>query len=246
MKKLLKWALIGIGVLVGIGTLSVVFLSQEKPTGSNPKAADELAQNMLKALDKPGFDTLKYLRWNFADRQKYLWDKQGDKVIVKWDNVEVLLDLKTQNGDVFVDGKILQNDEKSGHLEKAWSNWCNDSFWMIAPFKVFDPGTTREIVNDEGQTGLMVKYDSGGVTPGDSYLWLLDENNIPTGYKMWVKIIPIGGTYASWDNWKKLDCGAFVATTHEMKLFTLNITDIKEGNSYKDFGYTTDPFILLD
>lgn len=246
MKKLLKWALIGIAVLVGIGTLSVLMISQKYPDGNNPGKADKMAQKMLDALNKDGFDTIKYLAWNFADRQSYLWDKQGDKAIIKWDNVEVLLDLDNQNGDVMVDGKIQQEDQKASYLEKAWSFWCNDSFWMTAPFKVFDPGTTRLIVDDEGKEGLMVKYGGGGVTPGDSYLWFLDENGVPTGYKMWVKIIPVGGTYASWANWTTLPSGAKVSQTHEMKVFTLQIKDVKEGNSYSEFGYTSDPFILLN
>ena len=246
MKKLLKRTVIGIAALVGIGTISVLMISQKYPDGNSPAKADAMAKKMLDALDKDGFDTLKYLAWNFADRQSYLWDKQGNKAIVKWDNIEVLLDLDNQNGDVLVDGNIQQEGEKSEYLAKAWSLWCNDSFWMIAPFKVFDPGTTRLIVNDDGKEGLMIKYDGGGVTPGDSYLWFLDENDTPTGYKMWLSIIPVGGAYASWDNWIKLPCGAKVSQTHEMKVFTLQIKDVKEGSSYADFGYSEDPFVLLN
>ena len=59
---------------------------------------------------------------------------------------------------------------------KAYSFFCNDSFWMIAPFKAFDEGVTRTIVmSKEGNQNLLVSYASGGVTPGDSYLWILDK-----------------------------------------------------------------------
>lgn len=246
MKKLLKWALMGIGILVAIGTISVLFLSQKYPEGNSPAKADALAGKMMEALDKDGWDSLKYLSWNFADRQSYIWDKQGNKAIVKWDDVEVLINLDNQQGDVTVGGKILQEGEKESYLSKAWANWCNDSFWMSAPFKIFDPGTTRTIVIEEGKECLMVKYDGGGVTPGDSYLWILDDDNIPTAYKMWVKVIPIGGSMATWDKWITLPCGAKVSTQHDMKVFVLDIKDVKEGRSFKDFGYTSDPFVVLN
>jgi hypothetical protein len=239
MKKLLKWALIGIGIMVGIGTISVLFISQSKPAGKNRVKADELANQMLSALDKPAFDTIKYLSWNFADRNQYLWDKQGGKCIVTFGDNKVVLDLSTKTGKI-LSGNLSHEDA----IEKAWANWCNDSFWMMAPFKAFDPGTERYIVDDEGKQGLEVKYSSGGVTPGDSFVWFLDENKVPESYKMWVKIIPIGGTYASWENWITLPSGAKVATLHRMKMVDLEMKDVKEGNSPSDFGYKADIFNL--
>jgi hypothetical protein len=240
MKKLLKWAVIGLTTLIAIGTIGVLILSQEKPAGSNSKEADILAQKMLTALNKEAFDTIKYLQWTFADRHTYLWDKSKNMVIISIKNTEILLDLDA------VKGKILKGDlsNKDKLVEKAWSNWCNDSFWILAPFKVFDPGTERYIVNDDGKEGLEIKYTSGGVTPGDSYVWFLDDNYIPTGYKMWVKIIPVGGTYASWEDWITLPSGAKIAQLRKMKVFDLVISNIKEGTSFSDFGFSEDPFQL--
>ncbi|MEZ4952350.1 MAG: hypothetical protein R2825_02080 [Saprospiraceae bacterium] len=37
-----------------------------------------------------------------------------------------------------------------------------------------------------------MQYKTGGVTPSDSYVWLLDENGQPTAWKMWVSITSIG------------------------------------------------------
>ena len=38
----------------------------------------------------------------------------------------------------------------------------------------------------DGQETLHVKYSVGGSTPGDSYRWIIDENYLPTSYKMYV------------------------------------------------------------
>ena len=240
MKKLVKWAIIGLAILIGLGTLGVVILSQDKPEGTNTEEADKLAQKMLSALDKDAFDTIKYLQWTFADRNSYLWNKSKNMVIVTMGDEKVLVDLN------LVKGKVLQGDpgKQEELTNKAWSNWCNDSFWALAPYKVFDPGTERYIIDDEGKKGLEVKYVSGGVTPGDSYVWFLDENYIPTGYKMWVKILPIGGTFASWEDWKTLPSGAKIAQKRKLNVLDLIISNIKEGKSYQDFGFKEDPFNL--
>jgi hypothetical protein len=53
-------------------------------------------------------------------------------------------------------------------------------------FKLRDPGTSRSIVMQDEKEALMVTYTSGS-TPGDSYVWILDEN-IPA-WRMWVSIV---------------------------------------------------------
>ncbi|MGS0527908.1 hypothetical protein ACU8V7_24695 [Zobellia nedashkovskayae] len=93
----------------------------------------------------------------------------------------------------------------------------NDSFWLVAPFKVFDSGTQRSLVTlEDGSNALMITYSSGGSTPGDSYLWHLGPNGLPESYQMWVSIIPIGGLKATWDDWKIMESGAFLPTSHKL------------------------------
>ena len=99
----------------------------------------------------------------------------------------------------------------------------NDSFWLVAPYKVFDLGTERRIVNYKNKEALLITYTSGGTTPGDSYLWILDEKFFPTSYKMWTSIIPIGGVSATWSDWKKTDSGTLLPTKHILSLFGMEI-----------------------
>ena len=126
---------------------------------------------------------------------------------------------------------------------KAYAYFCNDSYWLIAPFKVFDQGVSRSIVNTEdNKKALLVSYASGGVTPGDSYLWFLNENNIPESYKMWVKIIPIGGLKATWENWTKSETGVMVAKDHKLGPMNVDCSDIKMGLSLESIGLKSDYF----
>ncbi|MEL6864257.1 MAG: hypothetical protein AAFP19_07560, partial [Bacteroidota bacterium] len=92
------------------------------------------------------------------------------------------------------------------------------------------------------QEGLLVSYSSGGVTPGDSYLWILDESGQPVAWKMWVSIIPIGGLEFSWEDWMELPTGAKIATMHKSSLLDLDMSNIKAGHSLLDLGFKQDPF----
>ena len=114
-------------------------------------------------------------------------------------------------------------------------------------FKVFDPGTKRDMAVDaDGAEGLLITYESGGVTPGDQYLWYMDESGMPTGYKMWTKIIPVGGVYASWKDYTTLSGGAKVAQSHGLSSMNVNMpmTDIKSGQSWSDLGFSSNPIQL--
>jgi len=240
--KILKW--VGL-VLVFLALMLGIFLysqSESKPVVNQTPEADKLAQDMLTALNKPAWDSLKFLKWEFMGGHKYMWDQQNNQAIISWGDSKVHMNLDDQSGKAFENGSEVSGEKKSKLLTTAWSYWCNDSFWMFAPFKIFDPNTKRTIVNENNQKRLMVSYSGGGVTPGDSYLWLLDQDNIPTAYKMWVKIIPVGGMEVSWEGWKTLPGGAKIATSHKSVAFSFDMKDVEEGNSWEDFGLSNPAF----
>lgn len=191
------------------------YIHEDKPKGFRPDQADLLAQKMLEALNHKSYDSIKVLQWEYVRGHAYVWNKSENIVEVKWDDVEVVLNTQDLSGKVIKNGEPLWDEEKEDYLKKAWKFFTNDSFWLVAPFKVNDPGTSRSIVEieDSDKHGLMVTYSSGGVTPGDSYLWILDENYRPIAWKMWVDIIPVGGLKVEWTEWKSYK-GALFATNH--------------------------------
>ncbi len=243
MKKIGIGCLSILGLLV-IGLVIAYFvLSESKPEGKTGPEADKLANQMLTAMNKPAWDSLRYIAWDFSGRNQYAWDKQKEIAVIKFGNIEAVMDLKAMTGEAKADGEMLTGDSKDAALGEAWGHWCNDSFWLYAPYKLFDPGVTRSIVEVEnGKKGLMVSYSSGGTTPGDSYLWILDETNKPEAWKMWVGIIPIGGVHNTWENWKTLPGGSIIAQNHKMKLMDVTINDLKAGQTLSDIGYANDPF----
>ena len=198
---------------VGAGLL----LHGPRPVGVSGPAAEAMADRMLAAVDAAAWDTTAYVAWDFAGRQQYRWWRDRDTVEVTWGDKRVLLHTETLTGVAFKDG-VRQNGSRADELvARAWAHFANDSFWLAAPFKVRDPGTTRGLVElDDGSRGLLVEYASGGVTPGDAYLWHLSESGLPIRYEMWVSILPVGGVDATWAGYETLPSGARVATRHEI------------------------------
>ena len=215
-----------------------------RPEGVKGEEADKLAKKMLKALNSEAWDNTRLVSWDFPGGHHYLWDKNRSLVHVCWKKNEVFLQINQRDKSVVLkNGEVLSQGSEE-LIEKAWKYYCNDSFWLTAPYKVFDEGTSRSIVKDKnGEQQLLITYDSGGVTPGDAYLWKLNGEGIPVSFKMWVSIIPIGGLKASWEGWEDFSTGVSFSTKHKL-LFLINIKlkNIKTGNSFEDIGLKTDPF----
>ncbi len=247
MKKLLKIVGIVLAILI-IGAVTALFILNEKePVGATGDAADALAQKMIDAVDGQAWKKTAWVRWSFMDQHHYIWDKDRDLVKVSWDNYEVLLDTKTQKGDVTQAGLEVSGDEADQQVKDAWNYFCNDSYWLNPVVKAFDPGVERSIVTlKDGREGLKVKFHSGGTTPGDSYVWLLDQGGLPQHWKMWVKIIPIGGVGTSWEGWQKLPGGAMISTTHTVFGRSVQMIDhVEAGTVFADVGLSEDPFTDL-
>lgn len=226
MKKILK--VLGIVALLFIAFLFVSYLvlNEELPQSAPSEEADLMANSMLQAMNKEAWDSTKLVSWTFRGEHHYEWNRVENEVLVIWDDYEVTLNPETIAGEVKKSNQLLSGEEASEMVRLAWDYYNNDSFWLAAPYKLFDPGTERSIVTcADGRRGLKITYSSGGTTPGDSYVWILDQQNRPVACKMWVSIIPIGGIEFSWENFKTLPSGALIAQDHKA-LGMLNV-DLK-------------------
>jgi hypothetical protein len=212
-------------VVISLGLVLVIqWLSKPLPESITGPEADGLARDVQEALNITGYKALNEIQFSFRDHH-YLWNKAEERVLVSWEDYQVDLILsETENS------KILQGGKESNRIDlidKAKAYFYNDSYWLVAPFKFFDPGVVRSLVEtNNGSKALLITHTSGGVTPGDSYLWHFDENLIPTHFELWVSIIPIKGVSATWSSWVSKQDVLF-STFHKLGPLEITIGDLK-------------------
>jgi hypothetical protein len=233
LKKPLK---IIVGVVIFFTLPSLLFFgfvyfkyNEDLPNGKSGPAAELLAQNMLNALDYEAYKNTNYLEWTFKNRHHFKWQKNEGTCMVYWKEYKVDLDLNNSSeSKAYVQNFKVNGEQAEELITEATNYFNNDSFWLVAPYKVFDSGVERRIIKrDDGNDALLVTYTSGDTTPGDSYLWFLDKNNKPTKFKMWVDIIPIGGLEASWTDWTTTESGAQLPTFHELLFLGIQMGNVK-------------------
>ncbi len=208
--------------------------------------ADALARRMVAAVDGPAWARTQAVRWTFFDGAQHLWDRARNLDRYTRGDVVVLLDLSTRRGVATRAGVTLAGAARDAALDVAWKRWCNDAFWLNPLEKLFDEGVARSIARDDtGRDALLLSYRSGGVTPGDRYLWILDEGGRPRAWRMWVSVIPVPGLEASWGGWQRLATGAWVATEHRMGPVTQRIRDVRGADTLAQLAPGADPFAAL-
>lgn len=228
IKKLFKFiGILALVLAIGYGVLYYLY-NEPLPTGESGPEADALAYIMLDALNYKNYNNTNVLEWSFRGDHYYKWDRRKEIVSVSWDDITVHLDLITPSSSKATINNSSASYEKTKDLiEKAQSYFNNDSFWLVAPFKVFDHGTERYLVDlKDGSEALLVTYTQGGDTPGDSYMWIIEPSGKPKSFKLWTKIIPIGGVEATWQDWTKTESGVFLPTLHKLGPLSISMGEV--------------------
>ena len=232
-KKILK---IISGVVIFLTLPSLLFFgflffkyNEDLPNGIQGEEADALAYEMLDALNHEAYKNTDYIEWTYKKRHHYNWKKAKNECEVYWKEYKVNLNLNDNSqSKAYIHSFKVDGDLAEELIEKAVKYYNNDSFWLVAPYKVFDNDVERRLVKlENGDKALLVTYPLGGSTPGDSYLWLLDKTGKPTAFKMWTSSLPIDGIKATWTDWIITESGAQLPTFHKLLVLGIEITDVK-------------------
>lgn len=154
--------------------------------------ADTLAHRLVGAHGGTAWASAPYLRFNFAvDRGsgegrpiRHLWNRSTGDYRVEWGpsedttyvaliNVDEVQD-GLPSGTVYLDGTALEGARDTTMRQQAYRRFVNDTYWLLAPMKVFDTGVNRTYVADSSDAEhdvLHLTFGDVGLTPNDEY-WL--------------------------------------------------------------------------
>ncbi|NNK83552.1 MAG: hypothetical protein HKO92_10555 [Flavobacteriaceae bacterium] len=232
-KKALK-VLIGIVVFISLPSLLLFGYAYYKyhediPIGETGESADALANKMQNALNIEAFNNVNYISFTIRNKRHYEWIKDKNTCTVTWKDFKVELNLKNHDSSLaYMHSFKVILEEKNKLLNKALDYYQKDIFWLLAPYKAFDNGVKRGIVNNgKYSDALLITHPKSDNLPVESYLWILDENGKPEAMKMWGNSTPIDGIEASWNNWTTIESGAILPTFHKIFMFGIEISNIK-------------------
>lgn len=220
------------GIIILLTLPSLMFLgyvffkyNDDIPMGISGEKADMLAQKMLNSLNYEAYKNTNYIEWDFKNRHHYKWNRKENICDVYWKEFRVTLNFNDPDlSRAYVHSFKVENNFAKELKEKALASFYKDSFWLTAPYTIFDENVERQLVGDNA---LLVTYNSEENTPGDSYLWELDETGKPISFKIWDSILPINGLEATWTDWVTTETGAMLPTFHKLLFLGLEM-DIRE------------------
>ena len=120
----------------------------------------------------------------------------------------ILMNLNSKKGKVYTDGiEVTDVKTRDQFLERARRAWINDTYWLLMPYKLFDPGVEltysgEEVINGTTYDILHLSFNDVGVTPGDEY-WAYINRETSLMDK-WVYLLQLreGQTERSRGEWK--------------------------------------------
>ena len=231
-----------------VGGVLILALREPIPKGiESGRDADDLARSVQLALYyEVGWERSQFIEWSFAGRE-HLWDRQRGFVRTKWDETTVLFRISGSRAHVTRRGSVVTGAQAYEISERAYEYWVNDSFWLYPARTFFDPGVERGIIKDpQGRRHqLLISYQKGGLSPGDSYLFDLDETRRPVGWRIWNQTLPIGGLYIPWSGMERLASGLWISTEHDLLGLALKLKARSASLSIEEL-VSPDPFLPIE
>ena len=194
---------------------------------SMPRVSDArataVADRVMDALGgKEAWDATRFLRFGFGSvrdgkfmGRTHTWDKWTGRYRVEGQTREgdpfvILMNLNTRDGSAWLKGQKLEGDELKKQLERGYGMWVNDTYWLLMPYKMRDPGVILSYAGEEkGDNGAMydkvkLTFDNVGLTPRDNYwVWVNRDTGMVDRWDYVLKGESVPPTTWQWTGWKK-------------------------------------------
>ncbi|GAB1856989.1 hypothetical protein MHTCC0001_18250 [Flavobacteriaceae bacterium MHTCC 0001] len=206
---------------------------------STDKKALDIAEQTVTAMGgRNNYDNVRFVKWDYGKRVLY-WNKwTGDvRIESSKDSLTILVNINTLKGKAFKANKtVLDSTKLQGFLVKGKHWWINDSYWLIMPWKLQDPGVslsyikTEKLPNGNIADVIQLTFNSVGVTPDNKYHVYVDQTDHLI--KQWAFFKNFNDTEPKfvlpWDNYQK--AGNILLSFNRSKFGPKNVKVAQEFN----------------
>lgn len=194
--------------------------AEPAPADASPEAR-EVAERVIAAMGgAEAWDGVRLVRFGFAGRRNHAWDRSTGRHRVEGqtrdgEHYVVIEDLDNRQGRAWIDGQEATGDRAVELLENAYGAWVNDTYWLLMPMKLLDPGVHLAYEGTESVDGrehdvLLLTFGEVGLTPGDRYWAYVDrESDLMTrwAYRLQSQAEDAEPTVWEWQGWNWYETG---------------------------------------
>jgi hypothetical protein len=192
------------------------------PRASSDAKALEIADRVMRSLGgREAWDKTRFLRFGFGTERDgkfqgrtHVWDKWTGRYRVEGQTREgqpyvILMNLNTKAGRAWLAGKELSGDDLTQHIDRGYGAWVNDTYWLLMPYKLTDPGVTLTYAGEATDGGVtydkvQLRFDNVGLTPKDTYwVWVNRDTGLVDRWDYVLKGEDVPPTTWTWTGWKK-------------------------------------------
>lgn len=166
--------------------------TKKKETPSfDPEKSDviavELADKVIKAHGgEENWDNTHYISWNFLGVRDLIWDKYTGNVRIDFpgEKSTYLININQDTGRVKIgDRELTKADSLDKYIERGKQIWVNDSYWLVFPFKLKDPGVQLQYAGQDSTENenladvISLTFEKVGFTPQNKYKAYIDPDS---------------------------------------------------------------------
>lgn len=188
-----------------------------QPQGNVTPEARALAQDVMKALGgQQAWDNTRFIKFTFVGRRTHWWDKWTGRHRIEGQTQDgkryvVLENINTKEGTAWVDGQKAEGEKAAELVKNAYAAWINDTYWLLMPYKLLDPGVNlsldgQETIDGKTYDKLALSFGQVGLTPGDRYwAYINRDTKLMDRWAFILESMPKEGPPSvwRWDGWTK-------------------------------------------
>jgi hypothetical protein len=217
---------VALALILALAYAVVHAATPPRPMGKADAKAVAVAKSFEDAMGgQEKWEAVPYVRFDFVvvkdgkdvARFRHWWDKRRglDRVEGPDDKdrvVAAIVNLHDRTGKSFTAGFAdKDSSDVASHVQNGYERWVNDSYWLMMPFKLRDPGTNLKYGGmKKGPAGvewdvLELTFDPGvGLTPKDHYwLYINRKTHLMDKWDYLLQDNKPPASSATWEEWQK-------------------------------------------